>query len=216
MNREEELITRWIDGELDPVAQAEFDKLMASDAEFPARARAAAESLGDALRSSMPADVDPPYPDFFNSQIQKRIREEGAAAPAPSGGGKVSVLSWLRSPFTMSAAAAACAVFAGLWITRGGGDSLGGGSQVVSTYAPDPMVSVVRAEFDESAGATVIMLTGLQRIPDEVEVGGKDIATYEPSGLRGFGRFYTRDAELAYILQTDADGAPSFFTRSGS
>jgi anti-sigma factor RsiW len=216
MNREEELITRWIDGELDSAAQAEFDKLMSDDPKFPARAKAAAESLGDALRSSMAADVDPSYPDFFNSQIQKRIREEAAVASAVFGGGKVSVLSWLRSPFTMSAAAAACAVFAGLLITRGGGESLGGGSQVVSTYAPDPMVSVVRAEFDESAGATVIMLTGLQRIPDDVEVGGKDIATYEPAGPRGFGRFYTRDAELAYILETDADGAPNFLTRSGS
>ena len=58
------------------------------------------------------------------------------------------------------------------------------------------------------------MLTGLARIPDEVEVGGKDIATYMPAGPRGFGRFYTEDAELAYIMETDADGAPNIFARS--
>ncbi len=210
MKREEELITRWIDGELDAAEQVEFDKLAAADPDFPERAKAASAALGGALRSAMEADVEPPYPDFFNSQIQKRIREEVSVG----GGARVSVWSWLSSPFTIGAAVAACAVIAMLLVSRGGEGTFSSGSQVVSTYAPDPMVEVLRAEFDAGAGATVILLTGLERIPDEIEIGGRDIATFEPAGPRGFGRFYTKDAQLAYILETDADGAPHFYTRS--
>ena len=211
MNRNEELITRWIDGELEPAEKAEFDKLFAEDSEFATRAKSEAAAVGDALRRELPASLEPPYPDFFNSQIQKRIREENAGGGVHGGATEpFSVWSWLKSPFTLGAAAAACLA---LVLVRGGGDATSANPTVLTTYAPDPAVTVVKAEYDAEAGATVIMLTGLERIPDEVDVGGRSIATYVPSGPRGFGRFYTEDAQLAYIMETDADGAPNFIAR---
>jgi anti-sigma-K factor RskA len=212
MNRNEELLTRWIDGELDAAEQAEFDAVLKADPEFAERVKAEAAQLGDALRAELPATLEPPYPDFFNSQIAKRIREEDASARPVSAGSSASpsVWSWLKSPFTLGAAAAACVV---IFFTRGDVDTASGNPSVVSTYAPDPTVQVSRAEFDEEAEATVIMLTGLARIPDEVEVGGQTIATYVPAGPRGFGRFYTEDRQLAYVMETDADGAPRFSAR---
>ena len=196
MNRNDELITQWIDGELDGDAEAEFNSLFAADREFAERAKAQAASIGEALRGGLPAELEPPYPEFFNSQIQKHIRdkENAGGQHAESAEPSFSVLSWLKSPFTIAAAAAAVFV---LMINRGG-EPAGQGAglpTVVGTYAPDPLVQVVRAEYDEEAEATVIMLTGLARIPDEVEVGGKNIATYTPAGPRGFGRFYTDDAQ---------------------
>lgn len=210
MNREEELITRWIDGELDADARKEFDALVAEDPGFGALAKQSAEALGGGLRDELSAEVEPPYPDFFNSQIQKRIHEQekpAAAAPAE----RVSVWSWLKSPFTIGAAAAACLLFAATSSNRAPDGSPEG---LVSTYAPDPLVNVLRAEYDESADATVIMLTGLTRIPDEVEVGGKNIATYKPTGPHGFGRFYTEDEELAYVMEMSADGTPRIMSRN--
>ncbi|MFP6872722.1 MAG: hypothetical protein VCA55_04360 [Verrucomicrobiales bacterium] len=210
MNRKEELITRWIDGALDGDTREEFDALMADDPEFCARIRAEAEETGRTLRSEISAEVEPPYPDFFNSQIQKRIREQDNAVVHGYARSSTSVLWWLRSPFTWGAAA----VFMVLLLTRNDDRRDAGGSYVVSTYAPDPAVSVERAEYDDDAGATVIMLSGLARIPDDVEVRGRDITAYEPAGPRGGGRFYTGEAQLAYIMETDVNGAPDVLVRS--
>ncbi len=210
MKREDELTTRWIDGELDTAGRAELDKAMPEGAEA---AKAEAEALRAALRAEFPAELEPPYAEFFNSQIQKRIREGEAEAVAPVPAARpASVWTWLRSPFTLGAAAAACLaiVAARNW---GGGDGAKKPDPLVSAYAPDPTIKVVRAEYDAEVGATVILLSGLDRIPDEVEVGGRDIATYEPAGPRGMGRFFTGDAQLAYVLHTDADGAPHISPR---
>jgi hypothetical protein len=210
MNRKEELITRWIDGELDGDTRQEFDALMANDPEFCARIRTEAEGIGRALRSDMSAEVEPPYPDFFNSQIQKRIRQQDNTVVPGYARASTSVLWWLRSPFTWGAAA----LFMVLLLTRNDDRVDSNGSYVVSTYAPDPRVSVERAEYDDDAQATVIMLTGLEPIPDDVEVRGRDITAYEPAGPRGGGRFYTGDTQLTYIMETDIDGAPEVLARS--
>ena len=216
MNREDELITLWIDGELDPSEREEFERLQAEKPEFAERAKAEVEGLRASLRAEFKPEIEPPYPDFFNSHIQKRIREEAAHhGGAGHHSEPVSMWSWLSSRFTIVAAAAVAAVFAVVMLNREAEVEVGS-SEIVSTYAPDPMVQVVRAEFDEDAGATVIMLTGLERIPDDVEVSGRTVASFAPTGAHGFGRFYTEDAELAYIMERDADGAPRIFARSES
>lgn len=211
MNRDEELITRWIDGELDPAEMAELRELLEREPGLAERAKVEAAELGETLRRELPSSLEPPYPDFFNSQIGKRIRE-GAAPPAAASpaGEPFSVWSWLKSPFTLGAAAAACLAFV---FARGGGGAGDSPLPPITAYAPDPMVTVAKAEFDEDAGATVILLTGLPRIPDSVEVTGRTIATHVPSGPRGFGRFYTEDRQLAYIMEADADGAPNIIPR---
>ena len=209
MNRKEELITRWIDGELNAETRAEFDELMKGDPDFCARVRQEAEAMGNAMRAEIPADVEPPYPDFFNSQIQKRIRQDNQpVAVRPSAGG-FSVLWWLRSPLTWGVAA----LFMILLFSRSGERVGGAGSYVVSTYAPDPKVKVERAEYDDDAEATVIMLTGLEPIPDDVEVKGRDITAYEPSGSRGGGIFYAGQAQLAYVMERDIGGVPEILVR---
>ena len=210
MNRKEELITRWIDGELNEETREEFEALMAEDPAFCSQIREEAEGIGSAMRSEISADLEPPYPDFFNSQVQKRIRQESHAAAPGNATGGASLVWWLRSPFTWGAAA----LFMLLLLTRNGDRvSSGGGSYVVSTYAPDSRVSVESAEYNDDAQATVIMLTGLERIPDEVEVRGRDITSYEPAGSGGGGLFYAGQAQVAYIMQRDTDGVPEIFVR---
>ena len=209
MNRKEELITRWIDGELNEETLGEFEALMAEDPAFCSQVREEADGIRSAMRSEISAEIEPPYPDFFNNQIQKRIRQESdVAAPARATGG-ASVLWWLRSPLTWGAAA----LFMLMLLTRNGDREGEGGSYVVSTYAPDPRVSVERAEYDDDAQATVIMLTGLERIPDEVEVRGRDITAYEPAGSRGGGLFYAGQAQVAYVIERSPDGVPEILVR---
>jgi hypothetical protein len=100
-----------------------------------------------------------------------------------------------------------------LLLSRNDDGISGTGSYVVSTYAPDPGVSVERAEYDADAQATVIMLTGLERIPDEVEVKGRDITAYQPSGSRGGGLFYAGQDQLAYVMERDIGGVPEILAR---
>ena len=209
MNRKEEIITRWIDGELNEEDRAEFDELMKDDPEFCARGRQQAEGIGDAMRSEISNDVQPPYPDFFNSQIQKRIRQESRQSSATNSASGFSVLWWLRSPLTWGAAA----LFLIMLFSRNDQLSSGDGSYVVSTYAPDPKVKVERAEYDDDAEATVIMLTGLDPIPDDVEIEGRDITAYEPSGSRGGGIFYAGEDQLVFVMERGIEGEPEILVR---
>ncbi len=209
MNRKEEIITRWIDGELNEETRAEFDELMKDDPEFCARVKQQAEWIGNAMRSEISNDAQPPYPDFFNSQIQKRIRQESRQSSATNSASGFSVLWWLRSPLTWGAAA----LFMIMLFSRNDQRSSGDGSYVVSTYAPDPKVKVERAEYDDDAEATIIMLTGLDPIPDDVEIEGRDITAYEPSGLRGGGIFYAGEDQLVFVMERGIEGEPEILVR---
>ena len=209
MNRKEEIITRWIDGELNAENRAEFDELMKDDPEFCARVRQQAEGIGNAMRAEISNDVQPPYPDFFNSQIQKRIRQESHQSSAKNSASGFSVLWWLRSPLTWGAAA----LFMIMFFTRNDERAGGAGSYVVSTYAPDPKVKVERAEYDDDAEATIIMLTGLDPIPDDVEINGRDITAYEPSGSRGGGMFYAGQDNLVFVMERGVEGGPEILVR---
>ena len=91
--------------------------------------------------------------------------------------------------------------------------SSGDGSYVVSTYAPDPKVKVERAEYDDDAEATIIMLTGLDPIPDDVEIEGRDITAYEPSGSRGGGIFYAGEDQLVFVMERGIEGEPEILVR---
>ena len=204
MTKKEELLTRWIDGELNPEQEIEFKQLEELDPGFYASFKAGSEDVRELLRSEFNSDIEVPHGDFFNSQIGKRIRESYAKESEPSGVLSAAII-WIKSPFTWVAASA----FSLLFVVFLSNEKLD--STVVSTYSPDPSVSIVSAGFNEEAGATVIKLEGLERIPDDTDFSVNHIVSYDRQGPPGFVHFYNKQDEVVYIMETDEYGLPNVF-----
>jgi anti-sigma factor RsiW len=201
LERQQEQLTRWIDGELAGEELREFEAAAARDPQLR-EAKAEAESLRLLLQADMP-ERDIPNPDFFNSQIQRRISEgtaKPAAAIAPAGG----ILSWFRSPFTLASAAA---VFLLGMVILSKGPSEGSAADhtsVASTYTPDKNI-VARLSYSEEADASVIMLDGLAALPDSTELKGQNIVSTDHGTP---GQLYNEDSQLAFVLIQGADSVP--------
>ncbi len=207
LEQKQELLTRWIDGELDGQELRDFEAAAAADPQL-AEAKAEAENLRRLLRADMPEGREIPNPDFFNRQIQHRIDVDAApsstpvpAAAAPVGGG---ILSWFLSPFTLASAAAV--VLLGLFtlsqINNEGGVTTH--TSVASTYTPDKDIAASHFYSDE-ADATVIMLDGLAALPDSTELRGQNIVSTAPGSPK---ELYNENSQLAFVIFQGADNVP--------
>jgi hypothetical protein len=164
---EQERLTRWIDQALEP----EEERALEASAEGLGNAqdeKAQAEAVGQLLRRHLPPSLDPPYPDFFQSQILKRIREAEAPSPKAKASGSFwqAIWGWFRSP-VVAAATAAVTVAALAWFgwrPSGLGDPVGA-SQVVSAFSPELNVHT-KSYYSEEAQATIIELEGLAPVSD--------------------------------------------------
>ena len=158
------------------------------------------------LKSSFEFEKEIPYGDFFNNQIRKKIQSDDFDSNSSSGF-LFDVLTWLRSPFTW----AATACFIAFILVNPQSGVNGEDNIIVSTYSPDPSVSIVSAEFNEKATATVIVLEGLEPVPDETDFNENHITSYDRQGPPGFVQFYNKNDKLVYILETDEYGQPNVF-----
>lgn len=169
-------LTLWMDGELTGDDLARVESWAKNNPEYLAE-REAIQAMQSDIRSSIPASVEPPYADFFNQRILRAIEDErgdeseqklaiGFAAIA----GKFS--KWLALP------AAAVAMLICFYM----------GTQV--SLVPDPMAPVVKVSAKpaiympdgnvranvvspQNNGATVIVLEGLEDIPDDFDIVGE-------------------------------------------
>ncbi|MFT4547224.1 MAG: anti-sigma factor RsiW [Verrucomicrobiales bacterium] len=204
LEKNQERLTRWIDGELAGEELREFEHAAAQDPQL-AEAKAEAENLRHLLQADMPAR-DIPNPEFFNSQIQRSIEEESApaasasAAPASASG---SIVSWFRSPFTLISAAAV-AVLGMFALGQNPASVSPDHSSVASTYTPDQTIDASHFYSDE-ADATVIMLEGLAVLPDSTDLNGQNIVSTAPGAP---GELYNEDSQLAFVVIQGADSVP--------
>ncbi|MGI9243754.1 MAG: hypothetical protein ACR2RV_23355 [Verrucomicrobiales bacterium] len=197
-------LTRWIDGELEGEALRAFEAAAANDP-LLLDAKSEADRLRQLLQDDMPAR-EIPNPEFFNSQIQRRISEESpapATVAAPAGGG---ILSWFRSPFTLASAAAVVAlgVFALSQGSDRGAATNAAHTSVASTYTPDKQIGASHFYSDE-AEATVIMLDGLAALPDSIELKGQNIVSADQGSPN---ELYNEESELAFVIIQGADSVP--------
>jgi hypothetical protein len=116
-------------------------------------------ALGELLRRTAAPEL--PYPDFFNAQLQRRIREEQVPAPAAP----PARVSWFerifRSPWALAGAAAVLAAVAWMGWDNGGAR---GGNQVISLFSPESRTAP-EVFFSEEAEATVILLDSVEAYP---------------------------------------------------
>ena len=132
MTREEELITRWIDGELGTEEETDFNKLYKLKPDYYDALIEDSKLSQELLRSTFDAEKEVPHGDFFNHQIRKKIHEDNSNASS-STGVLFDMLTWLRSPFTW--AAAVC--FIALIVIGPQSGVTTENNSIVSTYSPD-------------------------------------------------------------------------------
>lgn len=170
-NPDETRLALWLEDELKGDELAAFEATLAGRDELFA-ARDEARRWRKMMSSTLPSSVEPPYAEFFNHRVGRSILELEMKPAAP--GKQTAGYSW-RSWF-MPFAACAGMVFA-FWL---GAKQTGGVAEIDVTGAPraipvDPVLytpeSGVSAEWFASveASATVIVLNGVDAIPDEMD-----------------------------------------------
>jgi hypothetical protein len=168
--RKDELLARWFDEHLTEAEREEFEPLLREHPEWEGE-REDYRKLRAALKESLPAEQDPPYTDFFHAHLARRIRHEREAAVARKHGDRSGIRAswrWWLAPAT--AGAMLLAFFAGMQI----GDPSKRMPPVASvpavfTYTPLSSVEATAME-DAALGGTVIVLEGLDALPDSVDL----------------------------------------------
>ncbi|MGB0992314.1 MAG: anti-sigma factor family protein [Akkermansiaceae bacterium] len=174
---DETTITLWMDGQLHGDELAAMDAWAAQHPELLAE-RDALHGMQANLRESIPASMEPAYPDFFNHKITRAIEDLQAEAAGKTSGDKPRAASpakrniwqWIAAPLALTA----MAVCFYLGTKVGTAPSPTGPQPIVdasSVYTPDQAVTADIFNTDDQQ-ATVIVLEGLDDIPDDVEMAG--------------------------------------------
>lgn len=191
-------LIRWLDGEMNPAERERFAARLEADPELKSEVELMQRLSAD-LRSSLPAEMPVPYPDFFNSQIQVRIAQEDERPLEPA---RSTWLDWLRLPSFLAATAAVVMAGFMIWQNQPSGDSL-----VLSTYAPDPAVQA-RSYHSTEADATVLMLEGLQEMPADRKFISFHIERSETDQETATTTLYGQTGEPVLVVAKDARNQP--------
>ncbi|MFT3990473.1 MAG: hypothetical protein QM680_03595 [Luteolibacter sp.] len=171
-NPDEAKLALWLEDELHGEEHAAFDAWASARPE-QISAREEIRHWKRLLTGNVPASEEPPFPDFFNSRVMQAIRETAAPVPEATVERKVSFFSTFRSWFMPASAFAGMAL--AFWV--GMKTQTPSAKPMASTppakvelqpivYTPDAVVNAVWRNHDE---ASVIVLQGVQPIPDETE-----------------------------------------------
>lgn len=203
-------LIRWLDGEMNEVERALFEGLLAQD---PALNKEAMEmkALSDGIRSHLPKEMEVPYADFFNSQIQVRIAQidaESAGQKSPLSVG--AVLQWFRRPWFAVAGAAAMGVASFMTLAPASADH---NSRILSSYTPNAHVQA-RTFHDDAAQATVLMLDGLDEVPADRKVSGLNVHRSETDPEIAATSLYDAAGVRLLTVSRDAAGNPLFWRNS--
>ena len=168
LNAEDEKMTRWIDGALSEPERAAWEAGLSEPARHARMSQelTASRQLGALLRGHLHGQNDPPYADFFNSQILKRIRtdrQESAVPARPSAA--AGWLSWLRAPW-LAGLAGATAILLALAVSHLRPEKEG--TRVISVFSPEP--NAFAKTFISDGMAVVIDVEGLETFPADRQV----------------------------------------------
>ena len=191
LDPKDEQLLRFMDG-LDPQDHPEWQQ-----------EKAAAQQLGQLLRSHLPSHAEPPSAEFFTSQIMAQITPAGPARAEVSA--RSGFMDIFRRWFAPLATAAAVLVIGGMIMKR----QATGGSREAFAYTPIANVKAT-LDFNKDAGATVINLTGLTAIPDAREIKAFNVASTGVVAPGATQRFYAANdpGKLLFVLHATDDGGP--------
>lgn len=173
----EELMTRWIDGQLSPTELEIVERALAAEP-LLTREKDSAQRLGGLLRQHLPANLEPASPEFFTSRIMEDIQSVALVETVtPAAARTTGFMSWFKLPWFAPLASAALVAL--LFLAANGRQPAGTSLDVARVYTPDPNV-VANSYYSEEAGATVIDLQGLPAVPDELEIRAYHVAEAAP------------------------------------
>ena len=167
-DRKEELLTRWMDDGLSENEMEELEPILASSPELHEE-RARFLLLREKLRDSVPQEVDPPFPDYFNSHLEKLVKVESTVPEREEGLNAFAAFNrrWL---WWMAPAVTCAVVFAfllGMKSAQSGDTSSrlvdsGASSEV---YSPLTNVST-QVIVDRDSDSTLLVVEGLAPLSD--------------------------------------------------
>jgi hypothetical protein len=127
------------------------------------------------LRATMPASMEPPYPEFFNAQLMRRLAEEKPQAEANEEATPfwAQVREWFLGSsrgWAWGTVGATAALVCFSWLALGRGSS-SSHTTIVSAYSPE-LGQVPSVQFSKEAQAIIIDLQGLEAYPAERTIIG--------------------------------------------
>ena len=180
---DEALLALWLDDELhgEELAKVEAWALTQPD---QLAMREEVRAFRGMMSTAIPAEVEPPYPDFFNSRIEKSIRELAVKAePVTAPVRKVSIWrSWLFPATAFAGMALAFWVGTKSHTSPASGPTIAKADEPIASpvyYTPEQGVN---AEWVKHNGAsTVIVLQGVNAIPDSLDFS-ETVSYQNPEG----------------------------------
>lgn len=181
---DDELLALWVEDELDAASAAEVEAWAASQPEWVERreqARWSRELLGSTLGGG-----DVPHAEFFNARIRREI-EASQPQPKPVPAAE----SPRRRPgLWLVPATAAAGIALGFFLGHGGETAPVVAPTVAAELAPVLYTPErgVQAEYVGGDEATVIVLAGVEAIPDDWEIPETAMLDPEPSRMARHGK----------------------------
>lgn len=207
-------LIRWLDGEMTAAESAAFEERLKQN---PVLAKDAQElrALSTGIRAHLPATLEVPHADFFNSQIQVRIAQlesDDARTKRLAHSAWASVFQWLRQPWLTAAGAVALAVLSFVML-RPGVEGSPSESSILSSYTPNSSVHA-RTFHDTEADATVLMLDGLDAVPAERKISGVHAVHSEWEADVASTTLYDSQGASLLSISSDALGHPVIWSKS--
>ncbi len=171
-DRKEELLTRWMDDGLSDEELRELEPVLTEHPELHEE-RADYARLREELRTAVSSEIEPPFPDFFNSHLERLVREEGRGEDKTrrSEGAFNRLWIWWMAPAV--AAAVVMAFLLGMKsaqpVNQGGMVDAAAGSEV---YSPLAEVST-EVILDRESDSTLLVVEGLAPLADTDLVVGE-------------------------------------------
>ncbi|MCU0749675.1 MAG: hypothetical protein MUF13_09045 [Akkermansiaceae bacterium] len=172
-NPDETKLALWLDDELTGEELATFEASFGNQPEHLA-AREEVRRWRKMMREAMPASEEPPHAEFFSARIARSIREEVQAVESEPAAAQKKRLSWQGWWMPLAACAGmAFAFFAGQRVQPGPPEiDVAGAPKAIPVepivYTPDGDVAAEWFASSE-ASATVIVLSGVDAIPDAMD-----------------------------------------------
>ncbi|WP_050031385.1 hypothetical protein [Verrucomicrobium sp. BvORR034] len=209
---DDQLLARWLDGELSADERPRFEAMLEADPALREEA-SSLRQLGDLLRANVDMERPLPNADFFNSQIQEQIAADQRAdqrvkSTAAAGSGS-SWLSWLRSPWIFAGAAATLAVGMLVMPSAQPGEE----TRVLSFYTPKSGIEA-STYHNKDAGATVLVLNGLEAIPSDRDIVGINVHHSETDAQVATTTLYDDQGGVLLVMAKDSASKPMVLGRS--
>ena len=166
-DRKEELLTRWMDDALSEEELRELEPVLAEHPELHAE-RTDYLRLREELRGVIPAESEPPYPDFFNSHLERQIRESGRSEEVVASRRRSGAFDRMKL-WWMAPAATAAVVMAFLLGMKSAqpnfGETMISAAPGSEVYSPLASVST-EVILDKESEATLLVVEGLDPLTD--------------------------------------------------